>query len=538
MLIEIQCCKFKQKIVKFTPGLNAVVGDADGANSIGKSTFLMILDFVYGGDDYLKQKDIFDEIGHHEIKFSFSFNDDVFYFKRSTEEANVVVRCKIGYEDCSAIDIKEYRLFLQNSYNLEDSLSFREVVGRFSRVYGKQNCNEKNPLSIVDKEKEENIVRFILKIFCQYSTIESYLKKIASIKEKIKAAERASSYNWRPLLKKKRERNSNDTRIADLSREIEELKIKVLGNVVELTTEQCEQISLLKNNLSVLNRRRSFIVHDIQRIRNNTSSHSLIAKQSLKDLEEFFPDADIARIEEINAFHTTVKDLVKNEIKKSIKRLESQLPVLDLEIKKTLDKIAIISKINQADSAASLALNRMVELKEQLIKAEAQKKYSTEYAVDKESENKYAAEYMEKLQQCLADIGNELNQVMACINSQICDSSSPVITIGDKKYSLETPSDSGTGTRFKGMIVLDLSFLKLTKVPYLIHDSLLFKNIEDASVDGIMAQYNSQSKKQVFIALDKIGTYFLSTQSIIAQSVVLCLAAGEGALFGRAWSRK
>lgn len=61
MLIEIQCDKFKvggkngetREPIHFHKGLNAIVGDDDRSNSIGKSTLLMIIDFVFGGEDYI-----------------------------------------------------------------------------------------------------------------------------------------------------------------------------------------------------------------------------------------------------------------------------------------------------------------------------------------------------------------------------------------------------------------------------------------------------------------------------------------------------
>ena len=51
MLREIICDKFKEKKIEFYDGLNVVLGDEQGSNSIGKSTFLMIIDYVYGGKD-------------------------------------------------------------------------------------------------------------------------------------------------------------------------------------------------------------------------------------------------------------------------------------------------------------------------------------------------------------------------------------------------------------------------------------------------------------------------------------------------------
>lgn len=61
MLTEVYCDKFKtggkegelRLSVRFHKGVNAVIGDNNMSNSIGKSTFFMIIDFIFGGDDYI-----------------------------------------------------------------------------------------------------------------------------------------------------------------------------------------------------------------------------------------------------------------------------------------------------------------------------------------------------------------------------------------------------------------------------------------------------------------------------------------------------
>ena len=60
MLVEVWCDKFMKygkmrEPISFHAGLNAILGDDNGSNSIGKSTFLMVLDFVFGGTDYVKK---------------------------------------------------------------------------------------------------------------------------------------------------------------------------------------------------------------------------------------------------------------------------------------------------------------------------------------------------------------------------------------------------------------------------------------------------------------------------------------------------
>lgn len=55
MLIEMWSPAFKEKgkqrpIIKFKKGLNVVLGKEDGAMSIGKSSALLAIDFVFGGN--------------------------------------------------------------------------------------------------------------------------------------------------------------------------------------------------------------------------------------------------------------------------------------------------------------------------------------------------------------------------------------------------------------------------------------------------------------------------------------------------------
>lgn len=47
MLVEVRCDKFREKSIKFHKGLNVVLGDEKATNSIGKSSLLMVLDFIF-----------------------------------------------------------------------------------------------------------------------------------------------------------------------------------------------------------------------------------------------------------------------------------------------------------------------------------------------------------------------------------------------------------------------------------------------------------------------------------------------------------
>lgn len=63
----------------------------------------------------------------------------------------------------------------------------------------------------------------------------------------------------------------------------------------------------------------------------------------------------------------------------------------------------------------------------------------------------------------------------------------------------------------------------------------MLKQIEDDAIEKILELYEGISK-QVFIAMDKEGSYTKRTQEIMVANKVFQLSPGEGALFGRTWN--
>jgi len=124
MLVEIRCDKFishnePRPPIRFHAGLNTVLGDESGSNSIGKSTSLMIVDFCFGGNDYvLKSTDIQKQIGPHLIQFAFKFDNEMFYFSRDTIDYTRIFRCDENYNPISVLSRDEFCSFLLEKYSI------------------------------------------------------------------------------------------------------------------------------------------------------------------------------------------------------------------------------------------------------------------------------------------------------------------------------------------------------------------------------------------------------------------------------------
>lgn len=135
------------------------------------------------------------------------------------------------------------------------------------------------------------------------------------------------------------------------------------------------------------------------------------------------------------------------------------------------------------------------------------------------------------------DISKNINFKMESISDEINIKKrySPYFSIiNNNKYKFETPNDTGSGSKYKNLIVFDLSILKLSSLPVVIHDSIIFKNIGDDPINNIFKQY-LMDDKQVFISIDKIEDYHnKETLNLLMSKAVIKLDDGNE-LFGKSW---
>lgn len=110
--------------------------------------------------------------------------------------------------------------------------------------------------------------------------------------------------------------------------------------------------------------------------------------------------------------------------------------------------------------------------------------------------------------------------------------------LSNNKYTFETPNDTGTGTNYRGMLTYDFSLLKITKLPAIAHDSLLFPHISDENLSKIIELYASEKEKQIFIAFDRYNNYGDHAAKLLKEHTVLTLDSGSQALFGSQWGTK
>ena len=180
MLLEIRCKEFKDEgkvrdPIVFHPGLNTIMGASRASNSIGKTTFLLVIDFVFGGRDYVMlNNDVTKNVGEHSVEFAFQFGEDIYRFSRSTNDLNYVYECDENFQPKpdSRMYIDTYCEFLAKQYKMDNlTATFRELVSGYFRIYGRNNYDERHPLRAHGNDTMEAGIRRLLQLYGKYGAI-------------------------------------------------------------------------------------------------------------------------------------------------------------------------------------------------------------------------------------------------------------------------------------------------------------------------------------------------------------------------------
>lgn len=547
MLTEIMCDKFishgePRGRIPVHPGLNVVLGSDSGSNSIGKSTFLMVIDFIFGGTDYVdKLTDVQAEVGVHTIFFTFEFNDVKYCFGRSTGEHNVVIRCDENYNAIEGLPLHldEYMEFLSRNYGLDlPGLSLRNAIGRFIRVYKRETLDEEHPLHQAKRETSKSAIEGLLKLLDLYSGIAEQSKIAKDAKDRHTTFKNAQKYKYIPFVSNQTEFKKNAARIEELSVQAEDLARRSSAGLLDLDSVQAERLSVLQSNLSAYKRQRSKLLAQLRAIRADKNIGQKKFKRNHEDLQRFFPEVDLHRIESIEIFHTQLAGILKDEFSEAEENLQATIDLVESEMKTLEEGIASVGSMTDLSKAV---LDQYAAIDKELKTLSAANENYTETKRLKDTANAYEESLDNLVREQIAVMQQKINSEMTNINNTIYDGrkTAPFLQISDAShYSFFTPRDGGTGSQYKGLVVFDLAMLHLTNVPLLVHDSVMLKHIEDEAIEQILALYEQSSalSKQVFIAMDKEGSYTPTSQRIMEATKTLQLSVGEGALFGHTWN--
>lgn len=522
MLLEIRSDQFRTKHIKFHKGLNVVLGDENATNSIGKSTLLMVIDFVFGGKSLLEHnKDLIVELGHHDYFFSLEFDKDIFKFRRGTSQPDLVYKCNEDYESVTAISIEEYTAFLKAVYKIEiEDISFRALVGLCFRVWGKDNLNVHKPLHIVQTQPGRDCVNNLIKTFGRYGAIKELNVNLKAKEEERNALSSAFKNRIIPKIGK-REHKANEEKIVQIEKEIEDIKVnlaKYATNIAEVVNREILELKVQKDELLAIKLK---LESKLSRVVRNISQNRHIKSRHFDGLIKFFPEIDSQRLANIEEFHNGVAKLLGAELREAEKDIKGQIAQIDSEIF-TIDS-QMANTLSSIDKP-TLIVDLVYDLSNTLRSAKEENDYFEDGVTLKNTIVEQKEKLSDEKNKAVEVIQNTLNDGIRRIVLSVfgLDRKSPTIQIKESNYSYMVFEDTGTGTAYASLIVLDLAIFEATIIPFIAHDSLLFKNIENDSVANLFNVYHS-IHKQSFVAIDEIEKYGTETSSLLRNQSVIQL---------------
>ena len=526
--------------ITFHSGLNIVLGSNIGTTSIGKSTSLLIVDFVFGGNTYAKS-DAVKELGNHIIYFTFTFDNKDYHFARSTANHGDI---SIFDESKNFVEVKDKDDFihwLAQQYHLDfEGLQFRNTVSRFFRIYGKNNYSELHPLQTRGgSESQKSAISVLVALFNRYEEIQAFEEQVKKADDKISAFKQARKYEFIPSAVdgvKKYEKNLST--IASLKYDMNQLESYGNTGISSTDLAHANEINIIKLQLRDARAKLRQKQNDLHLINLNITQGVYPTEADLKSLAEFFPEANFKKLMDIERFHNKIQKILEEEWLDAKLKVEQELEPLEHTVEELQNQIETIKPsmaFSQEFLSAYTSLDRKIHKLEDENEA-----FVTRNRLQKEKKNA-----SERLKKHLHDILYELEKLIQKQLTEISDYVSegidnyPVIRIKDAdSYTFVTPRNTGTGTNYKGMLFYDLSILRLTNLPAIAHDSLLFPYISDRNICRLLQLYANENKKQIFISFDHEDNYGQETKWLLQKHTVLKLDAEDDALFGKQWGRK
>lgn len=489
-----------------------------------------------GGADYIKKNhDTVDQLGHHEFRFVFEFLSKEYFFIRNTNDYMSVSICNEKFEIINIVKIDKFTAWLQEKYKCQlEDLFFRNIIGRYFRIYGKENLNERKPIQYFEKETAATSISALLKLFDKHKTLKAFEEQIEALKSEKTTLMDAAKKNLIPHVVTKTLFGKNEKKIIELTQQLEILKKDIVTASTDIEALVSKEILNLRREKSALITKKNGLESRLIRTQTNLKNKNVNIQTELKQFVLYFPNFNIERVQEVDGFHKTITQILKSELQAVEKDLKIEIGEIDKQIfsidKEIEEKLSI-------KNAPKFAVDKVVELVAEIKQLNDENGYYTKKKSIEENISSSTGNLDILKEKVLDQICNQINVKMYELNKEIYkdDRRPPTLNIHGNKYTFNTYGDTGTGTAFANLITFDLAILELSCLPAVAHDLPLLKNIENSALENIIGLY-SKKDKQVFIAIDKINSYSKTAADLIEKYKVLKLSKDK-VLFVKNWKK-
>ncbi|WBM48161.1 DUF2326 domain-containing protein [Pseudomonas putida] len=538
MLKQIKCNLFNQSTIDFHAGLNVILGDNEAKNSIGKSSALLVIDFAMGGDSLLDDDaGAIEFLGHHSYEITFEFGGVPLFVTRSTKQADVVDICDSNHVKLDEITVEAYREKLKSLYDLSElESSFRSIVGPFARIWNKGEADPDHPLAGNPKEKLGAGVARLVDLFERTGDVSVERAVLQALQDKRNLMNKSMTAEIIPRITMTKYK-ANKKLIETNAQAISDIKDNFAGAITAYEALFDDKLRAIQQTKNEMVSKRNLVSARREKLQRDISGITPRLAANIALVAEFFPDANLERLEMVEQFHAKIGKLVSKELKTELELLianETEITTaitdLDQQIKLTL----------KAKGTPTDLFAKVFELKEVTDKAKEENKFFEQKASIESSETATKTRLEAIYGKIFLEIETAINQKLEKFNKLVYGPERKPSRLHLKKansYSFTSRMDTGTGKSYAGLVGFDLSMLSLTRLPFVIHDSMIYKNIEIAATEHIIRILASFKNKQIFLAFDEAKKFNSTTQNTLNAKMVLQLHRDK-LLYTQDWRAK
>ena len=435
------------------------------------------------------------------------------------------------------LPVEDYRRRLKEFYGLATlESSFRSIVSPFARIWRKGGLEPDQPFISSLKEPSGTAIARLIDLFSRSADISVERKVIDGQKERKKLIAGSMNEKIIPNINKT-QYEANIKTIAEKTVQIEQLKQGFSGalNAYEaLFDESLRRMQQHKNELTLL---RSELQSKVKRLQREILGITPRLAANIALVAEYFPTVDIERLEQVEAFHQKIGSIVKKELKNELaaaqleeSSLTSQIMSLEQQIQTELKSKGMPDDL----------FKRVFDLKEITDKASEENKYFEQKA-QLEDAIKISGHRLDEIYaKIFIEIEAKINLKLKAFNKVVygpARNSSELRIKSSNSYSFTSPEDTGTGKSYAGLIGFDLAMFSLTRLPFVIHDSVVYKNIEVAAIKHILRILAAVKTKQIFLSFDEAKKFGIQTNQLLERFTVLKLSHDD-LLYNKDWRDK
>ena len=121
----------------------------------------------------------------------------------------------------------------------------------------------------------------------------------------------------------------NIDKISELKDELSDLESKNNEGTLNLDEIQAEHLRSIREDLSKLRDYKNTYISRLNVVKANEQAGPGKFRSNYRELQQFFPDIDLNKIEEIDKFHHQVTKFLKEEFEKEKNSLEKNISEID-----------------------------------------------------------------------------------------------------------------------------------------------------------------------------------------------------------------